>query len=499
MALTYIEESIEAKLRAIRERILKADRERKTNEQTKKSRYNNKKRKVSNTRSSHNDRGAYTRKMNVYIIETEEETDITMNKLKYTECVGFDCEGIITLGREGKLSLIQICDSSHVYLFDIFKMDYKIPLSLSEWLSSDKCSKFIHDCRQDQDALYHCHEIVLGGIFDTTIADLVKRVWLTKANRCDRLKGMDSLSHSIIHSVKEYKVIFNVQPIKCGKYITLEQIKRDRDRDRDKDKDIEDEKKKENENENEKKEEDKTQISDKDEPKWKRMKVNCFDQKQNTKAMMRTDAYLWAKRPIPINLVVYAAVDGYVSLLMGQYFRRKFKQWMIDKTMFISAKWCRMVARQIRVRQSSSRVPSSIVKLVRSDTSKMKLANIPPIDLKFKYKQEREAAKLKEEEKKKEEEERKKMIEENTMDIKFENLLLLTPGHEFVGRKLRQFINDGSDISHEKGIMDHVTDIYKLDYDADDPDAYVRIGKLNYNRLVPLTLLDREKERLLEL
>merc|ERR1712079_940971 len=103
------------------------------------------------------ERNAYSRNMNVHLIETEEETNTIISKLKYIDSVGFDCEGIITLGRKGKLSLIQICDEEHIYLFDILKMDYKIPQSLKDWLSSDKCFKFIHDSRQDQDALYHCY------------------------------------------------------------------------------------------------------------------------------------------------------------------------------------------------------------------------------------------------------------------------------------------------------------------------------------------------------
>lgn len=509
---SHTDESYEAKLRAIRSRILKAEREKKkqkkqsqntrnyNNHSHGNSRYNkNRNGKGSNRRNTKNDnRGAYKRNMNVHLIETAEQCDIVMAKLKYTECVGFDCEGIITLGRQGKLSLIQICDESHIYLFDILKMDYKIPESLKEWMSSERCTKFIHDSRQDQDALFHCHDVVLKGIFDTTIADLIKRVWLTKANRCDRLKGMDSLSHSIIHNAKEYKVMFSIQHRKCGNYITLNHLIEEREKEKNKD---EENKEKEDEeiNENDNDDEDKS-----DEPKWKKIKVNCFDQKQNTKAMMRTDAYLWAKRPIPINLVIYAAVDGYVSLLMGQYFRRKFKQWMIDKTMFISAKWCRMVARQPRIRPSSSRVAGSIVKLVRSDTSQMRLENLPPIDQKFVYQREREAAKLKEKEeeekKSKEEEDRLKEIEENTNnDIKFDNLLLMTPGHEFIGRKLKKYMNDGSIKTHEEGIMEYMTDIYKLDYSVDDPDMYVRIGKLNYSRLVPLTLLDKEKNELLNL
>lgn len=73
------------------------------------------------------------------------------------------------MGRGGKLSLIQICDKENVYLIDMVALNQQIPKSLEEWLKSDQCCKYIHDSRQDQDALYHGHGIELGGIFDTTV------------------------------------------------------------------------------------------------------------------------------------------------------------------------------------------------------------------------------------------------------------------------------------------------------------------------------------------
>eukprot|EP01083_Nonionella_stella_P217904 781906_1 len=86
---------------------------------------------------------------------------------------------------------------------------------------------------------------------------------------------------------------------------------------------------------------------------------------------------------------------------MGQYFKRKLKQWMIDKTLFVSAKWCGMVARQTRVKKSSLRVPNSIV---------------PPIESKLKHKEERKC--------------------NCDDDTEFNDLLLMASTGTFVGRRM---------------------------------------------------------------
>ena len=475
----------EQRLAAIRRRILRKEKEK--NAKKRKQQQEAKKRlrpawivekRKSNRSPRHKNESSskykkeYSRTLNVHIIETEEETDATIQKLKYTECVGFDCEGVITLGRTGKLSLIQVSDDKNIYLFDILKMNYKIPQSLSEWLESDNCSKFIHDSRQDQDALYHCHGVSLGGIFDTTVANLVYRVWIGKSRPCGRLIGMDALALDIIHKAGEYKVLFNINLAQTGKYLKLTDLQ----------------KKKKNENQTGTDSDDSpAETAEEKEKKWKKIKVNCFDQKQGTKAMMRADAKLWAYRPMAINLVIYAAVDGYVSLLMGQYFRRKFKQWMIDKTLFVSAKWCRSVARQTRVRGSSSKVPNSIVKLIRSNTADMDINGIPDIGQKFRCKQQREEA-----------EKGKDKVRENEEDvhhIEFDNLLLMAERIDFIPRRLKEKMNPNAD-NHEKGIMDYMTDIYKLDYDTEDHSSYVRVGKLNYSRLIPLKLIENERNNL---
>eukprot|EP01083_Nonionella_stella_P253995 873445_1 len=96
------DESNQQKLAEIRKRILKKDREKreKLSTQRKKFRpqylHNHKK----NNHSNHKKKeyNAYTRNMNVHIIETASETDKIISRLTYIDCVGFDCEGIITLG-----------------------------------------------------------------------------------------------------------------------------------------------------------------------------------------------------------------------------------------------------------------------------------------------------------------------------------------------------------------------------------------------------------------
>mmetsp|Transcript_32998 Transcript_32998/g.53564 ORF Transcript_32998/g.53564 Transcript_32998/m.53564 type:complete len:525 (-) Transcript_32998:1147-2721(-) len=81
--------------------------------------------------------------------------------------------------------------------------------------------------------------------------------------------------------------------------------------------------------------------------------VNIFDSKQNTKVLMKRDRNLWARRPLSENLVVYAAADGYMSRLFGQYSRCKFEEWMMAKTLLVSLKWCTLVARHTDGKSSS--------------------------------------------------------------------------------------------------------------------------------------------------
>eukprot|EP00484_Ammonia_sp_Unknown_P007877 CAMPEP_0197080256 /NCGR_PEP_ID=MMETSP1384-20130603/214036_1 /TAXON_ID=29189 /ORGANISM="Ammonia sp." /LENGTH=581 /DNA_ID=CAMNT_0042519139 /DNA_START=918 /DNA_END=2663 /DNA_ORIENTATION=+ len=573
------DQSVATKLTAIRDRILQQQKLKNTNKS--RNGYQNNNHRNNNRASSHNghqrkrkkeDR-AFTRTLTVHIIETEEATDAAVEVLQRADFVGFDCEGILTMGRTGKVSLIQVCDRDTVYLFDVYGMNEQVPASLAQWLSSDRCVKFVHDSRQDQDALYHSNgypligasssytirakikthciiamAVVLGGIFDTTIANLVYRVWFAKA-RASRLTGMDALSHSLIHNVQDYKVNLRINRDQTAGSVSVsdlrqefrERMKEKKQRARAKRKrtgdddakcdeeesedteqdDTETEEKEETQQKNgstneddkedakveedseeqqevkeESTEEDAKEEEDSEEPQevkeestaagWKTYKVNIFDLKQNTKLMMNADCYLWAKRPIPVNLVIYAAVDGYVSLLMGQYYRRKFKQWMIEKTLFVSARWCRMVAREVRIKASSAKVAPSIVKLIRSNTEHLDVTSLPPIDEKFKYKKEREEAEQRERQNGATE------TETDTVEMDFDDLLLLTSSGDFIARQMEKKLNPNQ--KHEdKQLYTYMSDVYKLTQDLDGKDQSARrLGKLNYHRLIPLKLLEQE-------
>merc|ERR1712079_293597 len=201
------------------------------------------------------------------------------------------------------------------------------------------------------------------------------------------------------------------------------------------------------------------------------MGVDCFSQKQDTKAMMIEDNFLWARRPLPINILLYAAVDGWLSFAMGQYYRKKFKQWQIDKTMYVSLRWCRITTAKKGTRRGSAQVDSGIVKLIRSNTRELDMSRIPHLseigksDSK-KYKD----AKYRE-----------------TVDVDVGNLLLLAHSKDFVVHSLEK---SGRTSKFKKApemprmMQKHVTDIHTFKYNKNED--YVDVGKLVYNRTVPL-------------
>merc|ERR1719445_564508 len=117
---------------------------------------------------------------------------------------------------------------------------------------------------------------------------------------------MNSLADNLITDAKEYQVIFEYDRSKTGKAITVSDCHL---------------------RYGQKGHEKGDALSVTSE--WSDVEVNCFDTKGSTKAMMNEDRYLWARRPLPLNLMVYAAVDGYISLLMGLWFRDVFKKWMV--------------------------------------------------------------------------------------------------------------------------------------------------------------------------
>ncbi|EUD66864.1 hypothetical protein C922_02849 [Plasmodium inui San Antonio 1] len=86
-------------------------------------------------------------------------------------CIGLDVEGY-KIGRNGTVSLVQICAQEHVYLFDVYKCDntYLFMKCLKELLEDRRVVKITHDCREDCSILFSQYSICLNNIFDTQVA-----------------------------------------------------------------------------------------------------------------------------------------------------------------------------------------------------------------------------------------------------------------------------------------------------------------------------------------
>ena len=288
---------------------------------------------------------------------------------------------------------------------------------------------------------------------------MVHRVHIVNQNHVNRLRSMAHLARSILKRQSEYKVVFAVETNRTGKAIKLEDLRNDN-----------------------------SSPDLDDDAKWgdpdavigysngvrKRMKVHCFQQKDDIKAMMIQDNYLWARRPLPINLLLYAAVDGWLSRAMGQYYCRQFKQWQIDKTMLVSLRFCQIVASKKSTRRGSSRVSTEIVKLIRGNTAMLDLGDIPLIDSTENDSKKRKYGYAKVE----------------TVDIDVDNLLLMAHSRDFVANALQEKGRMGKckrAPEIPRLLLNRVTDIQTFKYDKDK--LYVHVGKMLYDRVVPLKLI----------
>ena len=95
--------------------------------------------------------------------------------------------------------------------------------------------------------------------------------------------------------------------------------------------------------------------------------LNLFDTKSDMKDVMQKDHHIWMRRPMSRMCLLYAAADAYISLLIGQAFIKRFQTRLIKKTLIVSDKWCKMNAKQISLKKSTARVPSSIVRFIKDD------------------------------------------------------------------------------------------------------------------------------------
>ena len=112
---------------------------------------------------------------NIIFIETINDTIKYVEKiLKSESIIAIDCEGIF-LGKEGKLTLLQIAVlSGEVYVFDILKGGSLMFVGLDDenrglkhLLENNKILKIIHDCRSDWESLLHQYDIRLHNFIDS--------------------------------------------------------------------------------------------------------------------------------------------------------------------------------------------------------------------------------------------------------------------------------------------------------------------------------------------
>jgi hypothetical protein len=83
--------------------------------------------------------------------------------------IAIDAEGV-DLSRVGQISIVQVSTTSCCFLIDVLDKDPVDPLVLwlKQLLENPDCTKIIHDCRMDSDALWHLLNIRLENVHDTS-------------------------------------------------------------------------------------------------------------------------------------------------------------------------------------------------------------------------------------------------------------------------------------------------------------------------------------------
>lgn len=93
--------------------------------------------------------------------------------LRLSKSLAVDCEGE-RLGRNGRLTLVQIASEQAVFLFDVVAFggsEREVLIStLKALLESQSIVKILHDCRQDAAALHYQLGITLQNVLDTQVA-----------------------------------------------------------------------------------------------------------------------------------------------------------------------------------------------------------------------------------------------------------------------------------------------------------------------------------------
>ena len=102
------------------------------------------------------------------LVETLEDLTFLNEELLHCPYIAIDTEFRRTTKDNMKLALMQVNDSSEIYLIDCFQI--KEPKEVCSFLSSPDTKKIFHSCREDIEAIYSWTKKEVLNIYDTQIA-----------------------------------------------------------------------------------------------------------------------------------------------------------------------------------------------------------------------------------------------------------------------------------------------------------------------------------------
>ncbi|VDI08224.1 exonuclease 3'-5' domain-containing protein 1 [Mytilus galloprovincialis] len=108
----------------------------------------------------------------IYLSKINQRFHDAISHIKEQSEVGVSFSGVC-IGRDGKLSLVQVATTIDVFVFDVLSLGPNCwDLGLKSIFEDPRLSKVMHDCRFPSDMLHHQFDVKLVNIFDTQVAEV---------------------------------------------------------------------------------------------------------------------------------------------------------------------------------------------------------------------------------------------------------------------------------------------------------------------------------------
>jgi len=143
----------------------------------------------------------------VYVLSSTKEVEDALKVIKKSKIISLDLEGVF-LSRTGMVSLLQIFNGKAVFIFDVIAMKTSSNVHLlKDLLQSPDITKIMFDCRKDIEALYFQFNIILEGVIDTQMCEIVHRYKLN--GREPEKEGMTSprCFLGLLSAAQQYNVV----------------------------------------------------------------------------------------------------------------------------------------------------------------------------------------------------------------------------------------------------------------------------------------------------